>query len=479
MEADVLVIGSGIAGLNFALKIAAHANVLLITKGKIKESNTAKAQGGIAAVLGSKDSKESHYKDTIKAGAGLSDPKAVRVLVDNAPKEIQTLEKWGVKFDKDNCGSLELTREGGHSHNRIVHWKDTTGNMIEETLIKLVKANKKIKVIDHCYALDLIVRDNVCYGCVAFKNKRSFSIFAKATVLASGGSGQIYKVTCNDPIATGEGYALAYRAGAVLGDMEFVQFHPTGLYGSKPLSLISEALRGEGAVLRNREGKLFMHKYHPMKELGPRDVVARAIVKEMKKYVYLDITHKDFVKKRFPSIDRNCLKQGIDFTKDYIPVTPCAHYVCGGVKVDTYAKSSVKQLFALGEVSFTGINGANRLASNSLMEAMVFATRAVSKIKQLLKKKLDVIEFELPKRVILGGQEKLRRKLKETMWENVGIIRSNKSLKKALSDIDTISKKAKSVELQNMLLTSKIIASAALKRKKNKGAHYNKDLAKA
>ena len=396
---DYLVIGSGIAGMSFALKVAATGKVALICKTTLDEANTALAQGGVASVTNLKvDDFDKHIHDTMVAGDWLSDPEAVDKVVKGAPGQIRELIGWGVDFDKNADGSFDLHREGGHSEFRILHHADNTGFEIQESLIKAVRENPSIDIFEGRFAIEIITQhhlgkivtrrtpDITCYGAYVLNpdSGKVDTFLSKVTVMATGGVGAVYQTTTNPLVATGDGIAMVYRAKGTVKDMEFIQFHPTALYhpGDRPSFLITEAMRGYGAVLRNLRGEEFMHKYDSRLSLAPRDIVARAIDSEMKlhgdDHVYLDVTHKDpgETKRHFPNIYRKCLSLGIDITRDYIPVAPAAHYLCGGIKVDTNGESSIKRLYALGECSCTGLHGGNRLASNSLIEAVVYADAA-------------------------------------------------------------------------------------------------------
>ena len=380
---DTLIVGSGVAGLTSAIRAAEGGSVLVVTKSKINENCTEYAQGGIAAKLNPIDSFEQHINDTLKTGHGICDKKVVSGVVREGPKRVKELIGWGAKFDREN-GKLAFTKEGAHSYPRILRARgDSTGKEIEETLIKTVKDNPNIRVFEHAFALDLLVSKNTCNGIIAWRSRGGNTlIWAKQTILASGGCGQVYRETTNPEISTGDGIAMAYRAGIKLQDLEFVQFHPTTLYvaGAERV-LISETVRGEGGVLRNKFGERFMPNYHPSAELAPRDIVSRSVIQEIRKtdytHVYLDVRHipKEKLSKRFPKIKKLCKSFGIDITKDLIPVHPSAHYMIGGIKVDHNGRTSMDNLYACGEVSCTGLHGANRLGSNSLLEGLVFGHR--------------------------------------------------------------------------------------------------------
>lgn len=500
IQTDILIIGSGVAGLGAAIEAAKYAKVLTITKDKLSESNTEQAQGGIAVVLSEGDSFERHIEDTLRVGSGLCNEKAVKILVEEGPLRIQELIQWEANFDKDD-GRLSFTQEAGHSMRRIIHAKgDATGSELEKTLILKTKENSNIKILEYTFAIDLLHKDGSCFGAIVdIKNKGNKIIYAKKTILATGGIGQIYRETTNSIVATGCGMALAYRAGAQLTDMEFVQFHPTTLYvAGASRTLISETVRGEGAILKNKYGERFMFKYHPEGELAPRDVASRAILKEMKQtndtHVYLDLTHLDsqFLKNRFPNIMATCSSFGIDIKKDLIPVRPTAHYMIGGIKIDTNGSTNIRNLYACGETACSGLHGANRLASNSLLEGLVFGcrtgysagksmkdgekTKAIPEIKSILdygnSKELDI--------------EDLKASLKNLMSRCVGIERDEKTLLEAEEKIDFwssyVMKKefsnSQGWELQNMLLIAKLVQKAALIRKESRGVHYRKDYPK-
>jgi L-aspartate oxidase len=498
---DVLVIGSGIAGLSFALKIADSAEVVLITKKEKAESNTNYAQSGIAAVLSPSDSFETHVKDTLVCGDGLSKRAVVEKIVREGPARIQELIELGVKFSITATGKLDLGMEGGHSRRRVVHAKDLTGQDIEAALLIAVSKSPSIKLFENQIAINLATKQNRCLGCYALDTENSVvrNFVAKITVLATGGIGRVYLHTTNPDVATGDGIAMACRAGATIMDMEFTQFHPTYLYHPNEESfLISEALRGEGAVLRDKRGRQFMGDYHPLKELAPRDVVARAIDQELKKSgdncVFLDISFKDsqFVRSRFPGIYEKCLSFGIDITKNPIPVVPAAHYCCGGVRTTIAGETDVKNLLAIGETACTGLHGANRLASNSLLEALVCAHYAAKRCIELLKKKplfqsfapwesgtaVDIDEAV----VITQNWDEICR----LMWNYVGIVRSNKRLTRAKKRIALLQEEinqyywdfiitADLVELRNMALIAELIIDSAILRKESRGIHYSLD----
>lgn len=523
-KSDYLVIGSGIAGLAFAIKASDFGTVSIVTKKKNFDSSTNYAQGGIASVLSPDDSFENHISDTLKSGAGLCREEAVRILVQEGPERINELIKWGAKFsytkDKDGKIILDLGKEGGHSHNRIVHSTDLTGKEIETSLLYKISLIDNIQVFENHTAIDLLTehqlefsqllkrkknKSHTCYGAYILENATgTVHIFNSAiTLLATGGAGQVYLHTTNPQIATGDGIAMAYRAGAFVSDMEFFQFHPTALYSENPGErsfLISEAVRGEGGVLINSKGKLFMEGVHPLKDLAPRDIVARSIDKELKKSgekcVYVDITFKDrdFLIKRFPNIYEYCLKSGIDITKEPIPVVPAAHYMCGGIVTDLNGRSSINNLYVSGESACTGVHGANRLASNSLLEAIVFSHRSFEQSVNLIslnsKNKEKIFPewnkegtFDLEEWVLI--QHNLEE-VKRLMWDYVGIVRSDLRLQRAYSRIifleqeiqdyykrSTVSSKL--VELRNLATVAKLIIKGALVRKESRGLHYNTD----
>lgn len=512
LQSDFLVIGSGIAGLSYALKVASYGKVLLITKAEEGESNTKYAQGGIAAVWEQSDSFEKHIQDTLIAGDGLCNEEVVRMVVTEGTERVKELIEWGTRFDKTTSGNYDLAREGGHSEHRILHYKDVTGNEIERALIEQVHSNPNIEILDHHFAVDLITQHHLgvevnsqtpdiqCYGCYVLdvKTGEIITVLAKTTLLATGGAGMVYATTTNPVIATGDGIAMAYRAKGRVQDMEFIQFHPTSLYspGEHPSFLISEAVRGAGAVLRNHQGEEFMLRYDQRGSLAPRDIVARAIDNEMKlhgdDFMYLDCRHinlEHFIN-HFPNIYEKCLSKGIDITKDMIPVVPAAHYVCGGVKVDSNGCTSIKNLYAAGECSCTGLHGANRLASNSLLEAVVYAHRASLHSIELVKQTAiqenipdwDSHGTAAPEEMILIVQSK--RELQSVMNNYVGIVRSNIRLKRAwdrleiiydenerLYDKTTLS--VKLCELRNLITVAYLIIKYAQARKESRGLHYS------
>lgn len=515
---DFLVIGSGVAGMSYALQVAesGKGKVALVCKSNIEEANTSKAQGGIASVTNLKvDNFEKHIHDTMVAGDYISDPAAVEQVVKNAPAGIQRLVQWGVKFDKTADGEFDLHREGGHSEFRILHHADDTGFEIQRGLIEAVRRHPNITLLEHHFAVEIITQHHLgievtrrtpdieCYGAYVLDpdTGRINTLLSKVTVLATGGVGAVYSTTTNPNIATGDGIAMAYRAKATVADMEFVQFHPTALYNPKeahPAFLITEAMRGYGGILRLPGGAEFMHKYDHRLSLAPRDIVARAIDKEMKihgiDHVCLDVTHKDpeETRKHFPNIYAKCLSMGIDITRQYIPVVPCAHYMCGGIKVDLNAQSSILRLYAIGECSCTGLHGGNRLASNSLSEAVVYAEAAA---KHSLE---HVDEYEFNNQVpewndegTLSNEEKvlIAQDIKEVgqiMSNYVGIVRSDLRLKRAWTRLDLLYEETEELfkrvkatpdlcELRNMINVGYLITRWAIERKESRGLHYTID----
>ncbi|MBT9159669.1 MAG: L-aspartate oxidase [Dehalococcoidia bacterium] len=492
---DFIIIGSGIAGLYTALLAREVGNVLILTKGSIDECNTKYAQGGIAAPIGRDDSPEIHFEDTIAAGAGLCDPEAVRILVNEASDRIADLIEIGVPFDTQD-GEVALAREAAHSRSRILHaGGDATGKQIEVTLSKAARVAPNITIMEHCLATEIIVRDGIAQGVIAF-DSRAGSIeefHAPIIILTTGGAGRLFKLTTNPDIATGDGVALAYRAGAEITDMEFFQFHPTALrLPGVPPFLISEAVRGEGGVLRNVEGHRFMHHYTPEADLARRDIVARSIVAEMRKTgsdrVFLDVTHlpRQTITTRFPHIYRFCLKHGLDITRGLIPVAPAAHYMMGGVKTNTRGETNISGLFACGEVACTGVHGANRLASNSLMEVLVFSKRIIETFggKETVRDKKAVEErhFTLRKYDTSRITTPLRLAiLQSLMWDNAGIIRSRDKLEEAALVLAAWYERLQKptdrpyYELCNMVLVGRLLIEAALIREESRGAHFRSD----
>ncbi|MBN1849536.1 MAG: L-aspartate oxidase [Deltaproteobacteria bacterium] len=521
MRTDYLVIGSGIAGLSFALQASKTGKVAIITKKERTEASTNYAQGGIASVFGLDDSFDLHIKDTLKSGDGLCHEDVVRMVVQNGPERIRELISLGVHFTleanhSDATENLELGMEGGHSKRRIVHTKDKTGNAVEEALLQRVEEDKNITIYEDHIAIDLITQSKLikkgivtsesretCWGAYVLdvQAEQVITFLAKVTLLSTGGVGKIYLYTSNPDIASGDGVAMGYRAGVKVANMEFVQFHPTCLY--HPLAknfLISEAVRGEGGILTDSKGNRFMEKYHPLKDLAFRDIVARSIDMELKKSgdecVYLDISHKDadFIRDRFPHIYNTCLKFGIDITREPIPVVPAAHYMCGGLLTDNDGMTNIGNLYAIGETACTGLHGANRLASNSLLEALVYAKRAAERSAQDL---INNKKFGLSKApiwdsgsatdieelvVISHNWDEIRR----LMWNYVGIVRTNKRLERAKKRIDNIQAEIKEyywdftvtrdlLELRNLALVADLIITCASLRKESRGLHYNLD----
>lgn len=509
---DFLIIGSGIAGLTYALKVASGGKVLMITKSNESESNTKYAQGGIAAVWVESDSFEKHIQDTLVAGDGLCNETVVRMVVSESTDRVKELIEWGTNFDKTPGGDYDLAKEGGHSEHRILHYKDITGYEIERALLAQVNSHPNIEILDHHFAVDIITQHHLgeevnsqtpdikCYGCYVLDTKSGnmVTVLAKTTLLATGGAGNVYATTTNPIIATGDGIAMAYRAKGRVDAMEFIQFHPTSLYspGEQPSFLVSEAVRGAGAVLKNLFGDEFMQKYDERGSLAPRDIVARAIDNEMKLYghdfVYLDCRHIDLesFKAHFPNIYDKCLSKGIDITKNMIPVVPAAHYVCGGVRVDLDGCTTIKNLYAAGECSCTGLHGANRLASNSLLEAVVYGHRA----SQHAIAAVNAIAIEdripdwdshgtaAPEEMILIVQS--QRELQSIMSNYVGIVRSNIRLKRAFDRLEIIydenerlyDKTTLSVrlcELRNQITVAYLIIKMAMARKESRGLHYS------
>ncbi|MGD9110148.1 MAG: L-aspartate oxidase [Phycisphaerales bacterium] len=494
---DCLVIGSGIAGLRAAIEVAEHQKVVLVCKGSLEDSNTWKAQGGIVWVREKGDSPTSHITDTINTGCGLSDEKIVDLVVNQGPALLEQLLQWGVEFDHSD-GHVATTLEGGHSHSRVAHAHgDETGRMIAQALIGKVQQNPNIKVVENFFAIDLLTNgSDACVGAIGQDNRGRQIIWALNTVLATGGAGQLYRETTNPPVATADGIAMAYRAGAVLADLEFMQFHPTTLYiAGASRALISETLRGEGAVLRDTKGKTFMAEYNPDAELAPRDIVSRAILAQMLKtkstHVYLDIRHfdKEHFARRFPFISELCESFDIDVSKDMIPVRPSAHYMIGGVKTDASTKTSIDNLYACGEVAATHLHGANRLGSNSLLEGLVFGTIAAQDICRIEKHDLGrikhpAIKYHIPHsdRTRLDTED-IRNSMRALMWRNVGITRTDRQLREAQEIIrfwqryvmDKVFDSPQGWQCQNMLTVSLLMAKTAQQRKESRGVHFRRD----
>ena len=526
MQTDFLVIGSGIAGLTYALKVAQDCpdkTITILTKTQSDETNTKYAQGGIAGVMDfDHDSFSKHIEDTLVAGDGLCNRHIAEIVVEEGVQRINELIAWGAQFDKEPDGDFKLGKEGGHSENRILHHKDITGREMERALLEAIKKCSNIQLISHCFVLDIITQHHLgylvtkstpdieCYGVYILNltTKKIEKIIARVTMLASGGNGQVYRSTTNPAIATGDGVAMIYRAKGRIENMEFIQFHPTALYeaGVRGQSfLITEAVRGDGGILRNQQGEAFMERYDSRKDLAPRDIVARAIDSEMKingtEHVYLDCRHMDQQKfiEHFPNIYAKCLSTGIDVSKDMIPVSPAAHYSCGGVKTDEWGKTSINNLYAAGECASTGLHGANRLASNSLLEAMVFAHRAYKKSIEPVKKENKLtgkINFETaipdwnaagttaPKEMILITQS--LKEMKLLMSDYVGIVRNNERLQRAHRRLDLLHEETELLyektevspqlcELRNLITVAYLIVKSAEFRKESRGLHFNTD----
>jgi L-aspartate oxidase len=521
---DVLVVGSGIAGLSFALKVAQRGHsVAILTKKNKADSNTNFAQGGVAVVTAQTDDFDKHVHDTLVAGDGLCDARVVREIVRDGPARVQELVALGLKFSRDAKGGYDLGREGGHTERRILHVKDMTGKAIEEALLKALTREPRIALFEHFFAVDVVTEDKLGPGRKAKGGKRKaksenrvagvyaldvrdgrvVTFRAPVVVLSTGGAGQVYLYTTNPDIATGDGIAMAFRAGVAVKNMEFIQFHPTTLYSATgERFLISEAVRGEGAILRNTAGEAFMGAYHPMADLAPRDIVARAIDTEMKKsgapHVWLDITHRNeaFLRERFPQIFQACKKLGLNLARDLIPVVPAAHYTCGGVATNLAAETSLPGLYACGEIACTGLHGANRLASNSLLEAVVVAHRGAESVDRYLRTARRAAT-EIPPWVDLGGGSDDERvvlthnwdELRRAMWDYVGIMRTTKRLERARTRIADLVREiheyywnfsvdTRLLELRNLLQVAEIIVACALQRHESRGLHAIADYPK-
>ncbi|MBN8696207.1 MAG: L-aspartate oxidase [Bacteroidetes bacterium] len=511
-KVDFLIIGSGVAGLSYALKVAPYGKVCMVTKANEDESNTKYAQGGIAAVMVGTDSYEKHIQDTLIAGDGICDEEVVRMVITESTERVKELIEWGAQFDKNEKGEYDLAREGGHSEHRILHHKDNTGFEIERALLEAVHKHPNIEIFDHHFAIDILTQHHLgkevnsrtpdieCYGAYVLnlKTNKIETILAKVTLMATGGAGHVYSTTTNPTIATGDGVAMVYRAKGKVEGMEFYQFHPTSLYNpnESPSYLISEAVRGHGGILKTIDGKEFMHKYDERKSLAPRDIVARAIDNEMKTrgddYVYLDCRHidkNDFIQ-HFPNIYQKCLSLNIDITKDMIPVVPAAHYMCGGIKVDKTGLSSIKNLYAIGECSSTGLHGANRLASNSLLEAIVYAHQAAHAGIENAKTTnycesipdWDAEGTAHPEEMVLLIQS--LREVQTIMSNYVGIVRSDLRLQRAFDRLEILYKENEALylkttispklcELRNLINVAYIIIKHARQRKESVGLHYS------
>lgn len=487
---DVVIVGSGIAGLYTALNIKKNYNVIILTKEKILDNNSNLAQGGIAACISDEDDRDVHIEDTLKAGSYYNDEEAVRILVNEAPENIEKLVELGTVFDRDDKGNLMVTREGGHSKRRILHSKDQTGKEIIRALTEEVGKRENIEVIEGAFAIDILTYGKKAGGILVKRNSELYALLAKSIVIATGGIGQVYKNTTNSLVATGDGVGMAYRAGVNTVDMEFIQFHPTAFYSKKERKrfLISEAVRGEGAVLKNSKGEAFMKNYHDLRDLAPRDIVAKAILTEMKKEkrpnVYLDITHKDeeFIKNRFPNIYSECLKREIDITRKYIPVCPVQHYIMGGIKIDYIGRTNIENLYACGEAASVRVHGANRLASNSLLDGIVFGKRVANDINKN-KAERNIYDFNLKylenKEVVEWDLAKVKEKIQDVMSKYAFIFRNEDDLNKALKVIKEIIEKLNRYsedsreyyECVNIAIVAYLIIVSGLKRQESLGSH--------
>lgn len=493
-DTEYLVIGSGIAGLYTALNASRLGKVTVLTKKKIGDTNTERAQGGIAAAIHSADSPTLHRADTLEAGAGLCNVDSVEVLVNEGPDRVLELIEMGANFDRLD-GELTFTREAAHSRRRILHAGDSTGGEIQNTLARNVMANQGIEFLEDHMVIDLLTQDGVCYGALVWNDvtKEIFTYYAKNVILATGGVGQAFLNTTNPEVATGDGVALAFRAGAAVMDTEFVQFHPTALFlPGAPRFLISEAVRGEGGILRNIHGERFMPRYHPGAELASRDIVARAIIREMEAtnstHVYLDLSPMagEKVKKRFPTITKTCAQYGIDISREMIPVAPAAHYMMGGVETNINGETSVEGLYACGEVACQGVHGANRLASNSLLDGLVFGHRIVehARTKASGNQMTGTVHFNNSDLLPCDPQSiaGVKAKVQDIMWNNVGIVREVEGLSKALEEFDLLEAglehavcSVEGIEACNVIIVGRLIAEAALARTESRGGHYRSD----
>lgn len=503
IQTDYLILGSGVAGLTFAIKIATHypdKNVTIITKSNEDESNTKYAQGGIAVVLNQiEDNFQKHINDTLICGDGLCKKDVVKIVVKEGPKCVKELIDWGTQFDKNETGSYDLGKEGGHSYHRVIHHKDQTGFEIERAILKQAHSQKNITILDFHFGLELLVENNKCFGASVLNEKTNeiITVVANQTLIATGGIGQIYGHTTNPEVATGDGIAMANRAKATIKDMEFIQFHPTALYNAnlKSTFLISEAVRGFGAILRDKKGKRFMFDYDDRGELASRDIVSQSIEKELKNSgddcVFLDCTLLDInaFKKLFPMIYERCKELNIFIEMDWIPVIPAQHYLCGGIEVDTNGKTSIENLFACGECSYTGLHGANRLASNSLLEALVYSDRIFNYLKSnsnfTSKNELYLVEINSKTKLcdMFNKILKLRKKLQNLMQKNVGIVRNNKDLNITINALNTLQNEVKTIErnhqiskeiyeLKNMINVSILIVNQSIQRTINCGSFH-------
>jgi L-aspartate oxidase len=513
---DYIVLGSGVAGLRAAIELARDGRVAVLTKDRLDESNTEYAQGGVAVAMSDDDEISLHFEDTLNAGAGLCDEQAVRVLVEEGPRYITELIEWGARFDREG-GALAFTQEAAHSRRRILHANgDSTGREIVRALIAHSRKHPDIQLVAHAATVGLIIEDGRCAGVRFIDPNESLrrELRARAVVLATGGAGQIFAQTTNPSVATGDGMAMAYAAGAEMCDLEFTQFHPTALaLDGAPRFLLSEALRGEGAILRNHDGEAFARRYDERAELAPRDIVARAIVAEMERtgarWTYLDLTHlkADFLRERFPNIFETCLRYGLDLTKDRLPVSPAAHYVMGGVRTDTHGRTTLAGLYAAGEVACTGVHGANRLASNSLLEGLVFGARAGAAaiedsfpqppqglaLTPQLRQRIEMLEMtklELSRSVSQHHSEsapvefglsewrldpRIKNRVQEVMWRKVGLIRRADDLRSAIEELAAMAGEKINERTRNFVTLAKLMAEAALWREESRGGHFRED----